>query len=111
MPLGRIERALDQFCNARECQTLGQKRLHRDLVCGVEHDRRRSAALQRAVRERETRESIAARCLELERAELGEIKSRQRSVPSLRIRKCVLNRQPHVRDAELREHRAVSHLD
>ena len=41
----------------------------------------------------------------------GQVQRRQRRRPPLRIREGVLDRQPHVRHAELRDHRAVDELD
>ena len=49
--------------------------------------------------------------LELERAARSQIERRERSAPSLGIGKRVLDGKAHVRDAELREQRAVDELD
>ena len=46
--------------------------------------------------------------LELERAQPGDVERRQRRRPAFGIRKRVLNRQPHVGHAELRDDRAVA---
>ena len=55
--------------------------------------------------------AVRVRHVELEPAGAREIERRQRRRPALGIRERVLNRQPHVGDAELRDDRAVDELD
>ena len=86
----------------------GEKRLHRDFVRGVQHDRPGPPRSSAPIGQRRGTETGRVRRLELERPARREVERRQRRRPPLRIRERVLNRQPHVGDAELRDDRSVA---
>ena len=82
---------------------------HRDFVGGVQHDRQAALRLERAIGQAQARET--------RRVSGGSNSSRPARARSSDgsgaaqrsgIRERVLNRQPHVGDAELRDHRAVA---
>ena len=69
------------------------------------------SGIERAVRETQARKRGRIRRAELEPSRAREVERRERRVPALGIREGVLNRQPHVRDAKLRDQRTVDELD
>ena len=83
----------------------------RHFVRGVEHDRPGAALFQRVVGQTQARKPLQIRRREFERAQPRNVERRHRAVPAIRIRKGVLNRQAHVGDAQLRDHRSVAQLD
>ena len=88
-----------------------EKQRDRDFVGGVQHDRQ--AALRSSARYARPRHGkrVGIGRFELEPSGAREIERRQRRRPALGIRERVLDRQPHVGDAELRDHRSVDQLD
>ena len=94
----------------RKAELAVQKQLDGDLVGRVQHDRQRPAGAQRAVGQAEAGKAVVRRRREVEPAGAREVERRQRRLPALGIRAGVLNRQPHVGDAELRDDRAVDQL-
>ena len=72
--------------------------------------RLRSASSARYARP-QAREVVPGRLVEFERLPPRQIEERHRRVPAIGIRERVLNRQPHVGDAHLRDDRAVLQLD
>ncbi len=112
-PTGRCarHRPLDHVRDRREAEPPLEKPRDRHFVRRVQHHRQAALRLERAIREPQARERVRVGRVEIEPPRPREIERRQRRRPPLRIRERVLDRQPHVGDAELRDHRPVDELD
>src|SRR3989442_3733315 len=106
----RLHRLLDDVRDRQEADTSVEESRDGDLVGGVQHDRQAACRLERAIRQAQTWERGGVRHLDLQWSRTCEVERGQRRRPALGIRERVLNRQPHVGDAELCEHRSVGEL-
>ena len=102
------ERVLDERRDLGEADAAVEERGDRDLVRRVERARVRTAALSRLAGEREQREALGVRRLELEREPGGEVEARHRRRAALGVRERERDRHAHVRIAEVRERGAVA---
>ena len=68
------------------------------------------AVAQRPVGQAQAREPVQVRGAEVQTARSDQVQPRQRAVPALGIGAGVLDRQPHVRHAQLCNHRAIGQL-
>ena len=85
---------------------------HGDLVRRVQHDRQAAARPRaRGTPAAGTGNASVSGASNSSRPAAREVERRQRRRPPLRIRERVLNRQPHVGHAELRDDRPVGQLD
>ena len=103
-----LERVLDESRDLGEADAAVEERGDRDLVRRVERARVGPAALPRLAREREQREALGVRRLELERETGGEVEARKRRRAALGIRERERDRDAHVRISEVGERRAVA---
>ena len=106
-----IHRALDDRRNTEKRQSAGQKRGDRHFVGRVQDNGRDSPCSQRAVGQGQAWESGHVGSVELQRRGRRQIENRERRAPSIGIGQRVLNRQLHVGDAQLGDHRPIRQLD
>ena len=108
LPLRRFERRLNQGGDTAKSQTPADEFAHRDFVRGIEDCRRRPAGRERLARQRQSGKTDQVRFFKGQSGEAGKIKSRCGSAHACRPSQTMGNRNPHVRRAELGDHRAVA---
>ena len=106
-----VHRPADDVGDAGEAERAVEERRDRHFVGRVQHDRQAlgPARAPGYASARHGNRVVSGR-LELERPARARSSDGSGRVPPVRIRERVLNRQPHVGDAELRDDRAVDEL-
>ena len=96
--------------DVEERQLAGQEAADRGLVGGVEHGPAGAALPGRLVAQAQGGEGLAVGLLEVELAQGAPVEAAGRPRQALGVGEGVLDRQPHVRRRQLRQHRAVLEL-
>ena len=97
--------------NGRKAERPVEKRSTATSLAAFRTTGRVPPASQRAIRKIQTRETVAVRRVKLQRARARRSSDGERALPSAPgYETGVLNRQAHVGDAQLRDHRAVDQL-
>ena len=107
VPIGTIERILDERRDLDETDALVEERRNGNLVRGVERAGIGPAALPRLAGERQERKALWIGRLELERERRREVEGRHGGRPPLGVRQRIRDRNAHVRVADVRERCAV----
>src|SRR5215217_740890 len=97
----RVHRALDHGRNRGESEPSIEEGRYGHLVRGIQHHPKRPLAPQRPIRKAQTWKSLVIGWVKLEPPRLAQVEGWERSIPSFRVRACVLNRQPHISHAQL----------
>ena len=112
VPLVGVHRLRDDVWNRRETQTMRRRNsATATSLAAFSTIGRPTSPCERPKRQRQAGEPRRVRRLELEPAGAGQIERRERRRPALRVRERILNRQPHVGHAELRDDRSIHELD
>src|SRR5262249_19745179 len=106
-----VHHALNHPGNRRKSEASGQEFLDDYLVRGVQNDGKTLLALKRAIGETQARKPLSIRGFKLQLRDVRQIQWRKRARPPLWVRERVLDRQLHVRLAELRDDRAIHELN
>ena len=93
--------------HVRESQFSGEEALHGRLVGGVEHRSASAAAPGHLIAQLQGRKRLMVGLLEVPRRQFAPVQPSRRPAHAFRIHQGVLNRQPHVRRRQLRQHRPV----
>jgi hypothetical protein len=107
LPSGGLKRALDDHGDVDEPELSVEEGLDGNFVRGVEDHRPGATVFERLVRQTQAREPLPVGSAELERSHRREVQVGNGGRPPVGIGKRVLNRQAHVGDAQLRNHRSV----
>ncbi|MCX5752214.1 MAG: hypothetical protein NTW97_01070, partial [Candidatus Krumholzibacteria bacterium] len=104
----RPERFLDPRDDREKSDPSREKGLHGDFIGGIQHRRRRSAALRRREGERVRRVFIAGKGREFEPSELIEAEGAPRKLPHVRIVQGAHEGQLHIGRPEVRDEGSVA---
>src|ERR1051326_2216438 len=107
----RLHRRGDHAVDVAAADALVQESGDRDLVGGVQHGRHRAARRERLEGERERGVALFLDRQKIELAQLGQLEARPSRLEPARIRERVSDRDPHIGNAELRDHRSVAVTD
>ena len=107
----RVHRPFNDGRDGVERQPSAQELVDRNFVRRIQHDRQAARVLERAVGEAQAGKRLGVGPIELETADARQVERRQRRRPAVRVRERVLNRQPHVGHADLRDHRSIDEFD
>ena len=93
--------------HVEESQFPGQEALHGRLVGGVEDRPAGAAAAGHLIAQLQGRKRLVVGLFKVPRRQFAPVQPSRRPAHALRVEQGVLDRQPHVRRRQLRQHRAV----
>src|SRR5882762_5404040 len=102
-----LQNSFNHFRNPQKRQSPLQKRRHRHLIRRIQRARPSPALFHRLPRQPQTRKPPRRSLLKIQPPQFPPIQVHLRSRNPRRIRQRILNRHPHIRRPQLRQHRPV----